>query len=86
MITFEGLVTRALSDFESAPEGYKFPYCYLRLTPEASVRTDKVPKETVIFPRDRAQSILVNELTKIKATNSKIGSVRGSLISYLTPQ
>ena len=86
MITFEGLGTRALSDFEMAPEGATFPHCYLRLTPEASVRVDRVPKETVIFPRERAQAILVSELNKIKATNTKIGASKGSLVSYVAPQ
>lgn len=59
-LTIEGLGTRRLEELEFFPPDLVPPYPgYARLTEEAWIRSGKVPKETVIFPRDQAQSALL---------------------------
>ena len=62
MITMEGLGTRPISDFEVFPPRGKFPYIYVRLSELASIREDKVPKERVLFPLNKAQGVLIQAL------------------------
>ena len=56
MLTIEGIGTRPIPDFERFPVDGEFPYVWVRLSQEASVREAKVPKETVIYPKEKAQS------------------------------
>ena len=41
---------RPLSEVECFPNKEAFPNCWIRLTKEAAVREDKIPKETLILP------------------------------------
>ena len=85
MLTVEGFGTRPVSDFETFPQGQAIPYCWVRLHQAATVREDKVPKETVIFPRDRAQSCFMAE-TKGLVVNTQETPASGSLVMFLTPE
>ncbi|XP_068243753.1 uncharacterized protein [Palaemon carinicauda] len=52
-LTLEGLGTRPLEDLEFYPPDLQFPFNgFVRLKEHALVRMDKVPKETVIFPKE----------------------------------
>ncbi|XP_064087966.1 uncharacterized protein LOC135202485 isoform X1 [Macrobrachium nipponense] len=60
-LTIEGCGTRPIEDFEMFPPGLQFPFPgYVRLAQHALVRVDKIPKETVIFPREQSQNIWVH--------------------------
>ena len=52
----------------------------------ASVRDDKVPKETVLFPRERAQRVLMQELNRTKCVNTKLLPHKGGLTMFTTSQ
>ena len=71
-VTVEGLGTRPIADFERHPKDAIWPDCFIRLKPEASVREDKIPKETVIFPHSKAQAFVVSLVKKSSATNTKL--------------
>ena len=83
MLTVEGVGTRPVEDFETFPPNATFPFCYVRLHSDATVREDKVPKETVIYPRDRAQTCFMAE-TKGCVVNTKLQPDAGSLTMFLT--
>ena len=85
MLTIEGLGTRPVSDFERAPEGYDLPCCYVRLTQDALIRQDKVPKETVILPREKVQASLLKAMTAGACLNSKLLPHKGSYTTFTTP-
>ena len=85
LLTIEGLGTRPITDFERFPENAELPYCYVRLSEDAAIREDKVPRETVIYSRERAQSCLVQELKAEGCTNSRILPHNGSLTIFQTP-
>ena len=72
LISFEGLGTRPLSDFEFAPDRAAYPNCFMRLTEAASVRTDKIPKETVILPREKVQSTLLGLFSHTSCENTRV--------------
>ena len=71
MITIEGLGTRPISDFEVFPPDGEFPYVYVRLNQLASIREDKVPKETVLFPLNKAQGVLMQALKGTNCDNTR---------------
>ncbi|XP_068200581.1 uncharacterized protein [Palaemon carinicauda] len=84
MLTLEGLGTRPLEDFEFFPPGLAFPFHgYARLTEEALVRLDKVPKETVIFPKEQAQSVWARFLNDISCTNTMLTPYKSSFTMFL---
>ncbi|XP_064107292.1 uncharacterized protein LOC135216138 [Macrobrachium nipponense] len=86
-LTLEGLGTRPLSDFEFYPEGLQFPFNgFVRLTENALVRMDKVPKETVIFPKEQAQAVWARIMTDWGCTNTKLTPHKGSYTIFTTPQ
>lgn len=82
-LTIEGLGTRRLEELEFFPPGLEPPYpSFARLTEEAWIRSDKVPKETVIFPRDQAQSSLLRTLTEWQAENTKLTPAKGAFTMF----
>ncbi|XP_068226592.1 uncharacterized protein [Palaemon carinicauda] len=84
MLTLEGLGTRPLEDFEFFPPGLAFPFHgYARLTEDALVRLDKVPKETVIFPKEQAQSVWARFLNDIGCTNTMLTPYKSSFTMFL---
>ena len=58
---------------------------YIRLNELASVREDKVPKETVLFPLNKAQGVLIQTLKSANCENSKMLPFKGSLTMFTTP-
>ena len=86
MLTIEGLGTRPISDFEVFPPNGVFPHVYVRLSQSASIREDKVPKETVLFPLNKAQGVLMQALKKNKCDNTKILPFKGGLTMFTTPK
>ena len=43
----EGLSSKPVSDLEFHPSLEDYPRCYVRLSSEASIRDDTIPKETI---------------------------------------
>ena len=84
-LTIEGLGTRPIADFERFPQNAELPYCYVRLSDDATFREDRVPRETVLYSRDRAQSCLIKELKEIGCTNSRLLPHNASLTIFQTP-
>ena len=84
MLTIEGIGTRPISDFERYPPEGRLPYCFVRLSQEASVREDRVPKETVIYPRERAQTCLMQEMKEAECVNSRLLPYKGNLTMFQT--
>ena len=84
MLTIEGLGTRPLSDFERFPaeEGVPLSSCYVRLSAEVSVRDDRVPKETVLLPREKAQSCLRREMREAGCINTTLLPCKGNLTMF----
>ena len=68
LLTIEGVGTRPLKDFERYPPDADLPYCYVRLHPDATVREDRVPKETVLFSREGAQATFVQSAKRRTST------------------
>ena len=85
LLTIEGLGTRPISDFERFPQNAELPNCYVRLSEDAAIREDRVPRETVIYSRDRAQNCLVKELKSAGCTNTKLLPHNASLTIFQTP-
>ena len=85
MLTIEGIGTRPMSDFEVFPPNGVFPHVYVRLSQSASIREDKVPKETVLFPVNKAQGLLMQLLKKGKCDNTKMLPFKGNLTIFTTP-
>ena len=85
MLTIEGLGTRPLTDFEVFPPNGVFPYVYVRLSQSASIREDKVPKETVLYPLNKAQGLLVQLFKKGNCINTKKIPTKGNLAIFTTP-
>ena len=85
MLTIEGLGTRPMSDFEVFPPNGVFPHVYVRLSQSASIREDKVPKETVIFPLNKAQGLLMQSLKDGKCDNTRMLPFKGNLTIFTTP-
>ena len=85
MLTLEGLGTRPLSDFEVFPPNGVFPYVFVRLSQSASIRDDRVPKETVLYPLNKAQNLVVQYFKKANCINTKRIPVKGNLAIFTTP-
>ena len=83
MLTIEGVGTRPVEDFVTFPPNARLPYCYVRLAEGASHREDKVPKETVLFPADRAQTCLLTWLRTSKCVNTLLLPEVGSWATYI---
>ncbi|XP_068235972.1 uncharacterized protein [Palaemon carinicauda] len=78
-LTLEGIGTRPLEDLEFYPPGLEFPFNgFVRLKEHALVRMDKVPKETVIFPKEQAQAIWARTLSEWGCINSKLTPHKGA--------
>ncbi|XP_064116856.1 uncharacterized protein LOC135222647 [Macrobrachium nipponense] len=85
-LTIEGCGTRPVEDYEFFPPGLQFPFPgYARLAEEALVRVDKVPEETVIYPRDQAQSAWVRILTEWECVNTELMPHNGSYTMFVAP-
>ena len=84
LLTIEGIGTRPISDFERYPPTAALPFCYVRLSPEAAIREDKVPKETIIFPREKAQSCFLQVLRATECVNIKVTPFKGNLTMFTT--
>lgn len=82
MLFIDGLGNRPISDFEIFPPGAKYPYCFLRLSPNASIRQDRVPKESVIYPTARAQNAVVNIYEIVGAVNTRSIPSRGNYVMF----
>ena len=85
MLTLEGLGTRPLSDFEVFPPNGVFPHVYVRLSQSASIREDKVPRETVLYPLNKAQNLVVQYFKKANCINTKKIPNKGNLAIFTTP-
>ncbi|XP_068237582.1 uncharacterized protein [Palaemon carinicauda] len=73
MLTIKGFGTRPVEDYEFYPPGLQFPFPgFARLTEEALIRLDKVPMETVIYPKEQAQSTLVRALNEWDCVNTML--------------
>ncbi|XP_068229053.1 LOW QUALITY PROTEIN: uncharacterized protein [Palaemon carinicauda] len=84
MLTIEGCGTRPVEDFEFYPAGLQFPFPgYARLTEEALVRVDKVPKETVIYPKEQVQSAWVWTLNEWDCVNTKLTPHKGTYTMFV---
>ncbi|XP_066976430.1 uncharacterized protein [Macrobrachium rosenbergii] len=82
-LTLDGLGTRRLEELEFFPPDLLPPYPgFVRLTEEAWIRSDKVPRETVIIPRDQAQSALLRTLTEWQAVNTKLTPFKGNFTMF----
>ena len=86
MLTIEGLGTRPVSDFEFFPTDGQLPYVYVCLSESASVREDKVPKETVLYPREKAQNVLMQSLKSRNCNNTRLLPFKGGLTMFTTPK
>ncbi|XP_068217558.1 uncharacterized protein [Palaemon carinicauda] len=87
MLTIEGFGTRPIEDFEFFPPGLQFPFPgFARLTEEALVRLDKVPKETVIFPKEQAQSVWVRTLNEWGCTNTMLTPHKSTYTMFLVDE
>ncbi|XP_064116855.1 uncharacterized protein LOC135222646 [Macrobrachium nipponense] len=85
-LTIEGCGTRPVEDYEFFPPGLQFPFPgYARLAEEALVRVDKVPEETVIYPRDQAQSAWVRILTEWECVNTELMPHNGCYTMFVAP-
>ncbi|XP_068239903.1 uncharacterized protein [Palaemon carinicauda] len=85
-LTLEGLGTRRLEDLEFFPPGLQFPFNgFVRLREHALVRMDKVPKETVIFPKEQAQAVWARTLAEWGCRNSKQTPHKGAYTIFITP-
>ncbi|XP_064109242.1 uncharacterized protein LOC135217346 [Macrobrachium nipponense] len=86
-LTIEGCGTRPLEDFEFHPTDLQSPFLgYARLTKEALVREDKVPAETLIFPREAAQSAWLRTMKEIECVNTKITPFKGKYTTFTIPK
>ena len=85
MLTIEGVGTRPLTDFEVFPPNGVFPNVYVRLSQSASIREDKVPKETVLYPVNKAQGLLIQLLKRGNCLNTKMIPTKGNLTIFTTP-
>ncbi|XP_068203105.1 uncharacterized protein [Palaemon carinicauda] len=84
-LTLEGIGTRPLEDLEFYPPGLEFPFNgFVRLKEHALVRMDKVPKETVIFPKEQAQAIWARTLSEWGCINSKLTPHKGAYTIFTT--
>ena len=81
----EGLGFRPMSDFDYHPSPDAFPNCWLRLRPDASIRMDKIPKETVIFPLSRAQTCALTTYSQADCVNFKAHLHKGAYTMFTTP-
>ncbi|XP_066981300.1 uncharacterized protein [Macrobrachium rosenbergii] len=82
-LTIEGCGTRPVEDYEFFPTDLVFPFPgYARLSEDALVREDKVPKETVIFPRDQAQSAWVRILSDWECSNTRLTPHKGRFTMF----
>ncbi|XP_068238442.1 uncharacterized protein [Palaemon carinicauda] len=82
-LTLEGLGTRPLENLEFYPPDLQFPFNgFVRPREHALVRMDKVPKETVIFPKEQAQARTLSEWGCI---NSKLTPHKGSYTILTSP-
>ena len=77
--------TRRITDFETHPPKTPPPFCFMRLKKELRMANDRLKKEVVLFPREHAQTALIEQLTRVQATNSGLVSYKGSLIMFQTP-
>ena len=84
LLTIEGVGTRPLKDFERYPPEADLPFCYVRLHPDATVREDRVPKETVLVSRERAQAIFVQSSKMADFQNTREVPHKGSFTMFLT--
>ena len=75
---------RPISDFETHPAGAVPPNCYMRLNPEASIREDRVPKESVLLPKEEAQKCMLQALHRGNCVNSKILPFKGNYTIFQT--
>ncbi|XP_064078898.1 uncharacterized protein LOC135196208 isoform X2 [Macrobrachium nipponense] len=86
-LTIEGCGTRPLEDFEFHPADLQSPFLgYARLTREALVREDKVPAETLIFPREAAQSAWLRFMKEMECVNTKITPFKGKYTTFTIPK
>ncbi|XP_064093048.1 uncharacterized protein LOC135205818 [Macrobrachium nipponense] len=84
MLTLEGCGTQPVDDFEFYPPGLQFPFPgYARLTDEALIRLDKVPKETVIYPKEQAQSAWVRTLNEWECVNTMLTPYKSSYTMFV---
>ena len=83
-IYFEGLGYRPISDFVQFPPEAPITNCFLRLSPSASVREDKVPKEAVIFPREEAQKLFMAAMKEMSCINTKQLPFKGIYTMFAT--
>ncbi|XP_068210358.1 uncharacterized protein [Palaemon carinicauda] len=87
MLTIEGCGTRPIEDFEFYPPGLQFPFPgFACLTEEALVRLDKVPKETVIYLKEQAQSTWVRTLNEWECVNTMLTPHKSSYTMFVVDE
>ena len=79
----EGLGSRPIGDLVFFPSIDHYPFCYVRLADESSLRDDTIPKETIIFDHSKAQSIVVKELRTAEFTNTQLSAFGRKQATFL---
>ena len=80
------LGARPLHELEFFPNREAYPNCYVRLTPDAAIRTDVVPKEVVLYDHKEAQSQLVSILSLENCVNTQQTAFGGRQVIFRTPK
>ena len=77
-ITLEHYGTRLISDFETCPQGAAIPNCYVRIKSDKVEREDKVVKDPIAVPKEKAQAALFMFLKDTGAINTKKATPKGT--------
>ena len=62
-----------------------FPSVFGRLSQPASIKDDKIPKETVFYPLTKPQDLVVQYFNKANCINTKSIPIKGNLAIFTTP-
>ena len=63
---------RPISELQFCGDSNRFPHCWVRVAPWAPPRVDSVPKETVLFPYQKAQDRIVELVQKSGFTQTQL--------------
>ena len=80
--TVGGIGTRPVSDFDKFSPEAELPFCWVRLSQDASIREDRVPKETVLYPRDRAQNCFMTVMKAAGYVNTRLVPFTGKFTMF----
>ena len=85
LVIGEGLGTKPISDLEFYPSLDAYPNCWVRLSDEASIRDDTIPKETILFDFGKLQSFVVKEAKAASFSNTGITAFGRKQATFLAP-